>query len=86
MKCITFAAETKTKHMEKINTYDIEKAMNIILRLMEQLDVYASTWQSRVLYAIVEDIMSYSLFSAALSYLQADDKLKYTLGVGYSLK
>lgn len=72
--------------MEKINTYDLEKAMNIILRLIEQLDIYSSVWSSRTLYSIVEDIMSYNLFSAALSYLQADDKLKYTLGVGYSLK
>lgn len=72
--------------MEKINTYDLEKAMNIILRLIEQLDIYSSVWSSRTLYSIVEDIMSYNLFSAALAYLQADDKLKYTLGVGYSLK
>lgn len=75
-----------TDYMEKINTYDLEKAMNIILRLIEQLDIYSSVWSSRTLYSIVEDIMSYNLFSAALAYLQADDKLKYTLGVGYSLK
>lgn len=71
--------------MKKLTTSELESAKHVLLRLIVQLDDYTPVHSSRKLYSILEDIMDYQLFSAALAYLVADGKLKYTFGIGYSL-